>query len=187
MFQWRVTKYDPANRNAEGRYVHDEWTSISDVGKTFADKSLTLESYLRVESAYADTALRFIEESGAPRLFARGVERHEPTAVAGGDVLERPPEEEEEIALADVARLCRACLREVFVVSYRERRRDVLRPFRLRLLYVCREPCRLSAGPRIRAECRPFCRAVAVSSPGLLDVSASVIFGDAKDTREAGR
>lgn len=114
MFQWRVTKYNPKHRDVDGKYLHDEWTSIADVGRTFTDGGLTLESYLNVESAYVDTATQFIEESGAPRLFARDVEATNVAAAHGAAaVIERPPREGEEIVLADLARLCRLCLREL--------------------------------------------------------------------------
>ena len=30
-----ITKYNPIYRNEFGHYQHDEWTSISDIGKSF--------------------------------------------------------------------------------------------------------------------------------------------------------
>jgi hypothetical protein len=46
----RITKYDPQNRDANGHYtLVDEWTSISDVGKSFQGKILTMEQYLAIE------------------------------------------------------------------------------------------------------------------------------------------
>lgn len=113
MFQWRVTKYDPARRDAEGHYPLDEWTSVSDVGKTFAGVVLTLESYLAVESAHVESMLDFLEALGSPRMFARGVASGRPRSPAiPGDVLQRAPREGKAIPPRDVPRLCRACLRE---------------------------------------------------------------------------
>jgi hypothetical protein len=46
--RYRVTKYDPENRDAEGNYLIDEWTSFSDVGRTFSGKELTEQEYFQV-------------------------------------------------------------------------------------------------------------------------------------------
>jgi hypothetical protein len=32
MFEYRVTKYDPSNRDTEGRYLAEEWTIYARVG-----------------------------------------------------------------------------------------------------------------------------------------------------------
>ena len=49
---YRITKYNPCNRDEAGRYLVDEWTSVSDVGKSFGGRQLTIETYLLVEDAY---------------------------------------------------------------------------------------------------------------------------------------
>ena len=76
MFEYRVTKYDPAFRNAQGAYSGDDWTSISDIGKTFAGEILTRDEYQRVEDAYITVALAFIREAGIPMLTVTGLENH---------------------------------------------------------------------------------------------------------------
>ena len=49
----RVTKYDPKNRDAHGNYtLLDEWTSISDVGKSYYGQVFTMEQYLVTEEKY---------------------------------------------------------------------------------------------------------------------------------------
>lgn len=50
----RVTKYPPAHRDPQGRYLRNEWTSIADLGKVFADGVFALADYLAVEQAYVD-------------------------------------------------------------------------------------------------------------------------------------
>ncbi len=60
-YQWRITKYNPAYRNAEGHYLRDEWTSASEIGKSFLGEILTLDDYLQVEKAYVDTVMKFLE------------------------------------------------------------------------------------------------------------------------------
>jgi hypothetical protein len=61
MFDWRVTKYDPKNRDHNGWYTKDEWTDHSDVGKTFESKKLTFSEYFNVESKYIQAVLLFME------------------------------------------------------------------------------------------------------------------------------
>ena len=63
MNQYRVTKYNPEFRNAEGVYTKDEWTSFSEVGKT-----VSKGEYAEVEAAYIDTAIQFFEEQGIAGL-----------------------------------------------------------------------------------------------------------------------
>lgn len=113
MFQWRVTKYDPAHRNPAGSYTRDEWTSIADVGRAFRGVVLTRERYLAVETAYAEAAVRFVEASGSPALFARNVEHHgDALGPASEAVILTAPQEGALVTPGDLPGLCRACLRE---------------------------------------------------------------------------
>lgn len=50
----RITKYDPQYRNELGYYLRDEWTEISDVGRTFEGKLLTANEYLETEARYVE-------------------------------------------------------------------------------------------------------------------------------------
>lgn len=52
MKTYRITKYNPKNREKDGVYSKDEWTSISDIGKSFGDYKLTASDYLKVEDQY---------------------------------------------------------------------------------------------------------------------------------------
>lgn len=61
--QWRITKYDPRLRDASGRFLGDDWTSVWDIGKMSLGQ-LTAADYLRIESAYVTTARSFAVESG---------------------------------------------------------------------------------------------------------------------------
>ena len=62
--EYRVTKYNPANRNELGHYLNsEEWTEFADVGH-----SVSLEEYERTENAYIETALEFISNSGINEL-----------------------------------------------------------------------------------------------------------------------
>lgn len=75
-YQYRVTKFDPANRNEAGHYIADEWHSRTQIGESFDGVQLTEEQCLRVEAAYIATAVRFHAEAGQPEVFAINVEDH---------------------------------------------------------------------------------------------------------------
>jgi hypothetical protein len=65
-FSWRVTKYDPALRDQRGRYLHDTWTSIADIGTFYNGEQLTIEAYDRVEASYLRAARAFADEQASP-------------------------------------------------------------------------------------------------------------------------
>ncbi len=89
MRQFRVTKYNPAHRDALGRFSGDDWTCFSQVGTSVRGVRLTLQAYEGVERAYIQSAQAFLQESGVRSLTARGVEnaRASPEAPREGEVL----------------------------------------------------------------------------------------------------
>jgi hypothetical protein len=52
MNTYRVTKYNPKYRDKEGAFTKDDWTSISDIGKTFENKTISATDYKTVENKY---------------------------------------------------------------------------------------------------------------------------------------
>lgn len=77
--EWRknavsVTKYDPRFRNSRGQFQKEDWTAISDVGKSFDNQILTLENYLRVESQYVRAAKLFLAHYGCRAVVVRDLE-----------------------------------------------------------------------------------------------------------------
>jgi hypothetical protein len=52
MYKYNISKYNPAFRDNNWRYMKEDWSSISDVGKTFDGKTLTVEDYLATEDNY---------------------------------------------------------------------------------------------------------------------------------------
>ena len=69
MKQYRVTKYDPAYRDAEGRYIHqEEWTHAGQIGEDCGGKVLTLDEYVATETSYVSAVVRFFESSNLPHL-----------------------------------------------------------------------------------------------------------------------
>lgn len=80
MPSYRVTKYDPQFRTASGCYTRDEWTSVSDIGKRYNGVTLSRAEYERVEAAYIDTALAFLNEAGVASLQIQDLEDHHQVA-----------------------------------------------------------------------------------------------------------
>jgi hypothetical protein len=69
MLEFRVTKYNPKNRNKKGHYlITEEWTDFGEVGK-----NVTLQEYEIVESAYLETAYEFIKEAKISHLKLFGL------------------------------------------------------------------------------------------------------------------
>ena len=85
--EFRLTKYDPARRDAQGRYNVDEWTYFAQVGKCFAGVELTFADYERVEAAHLDAVQALLRGAGIDALVVRDAEpsiQGEPPAVAAG-------------------------------------------------------------------------------------------------------
>ena len=73
MTEYRITKYNPANR-VDGAYMTDEWTSFSDIGKVFDGTILTQDAYLKIEQAYIDCCIELIEKSKISKLYIKQAE-----------------------------------------------------------------------------------------------------------------
>jgi len=52
MQSYRVTKYDPKERNGHGAYVVEDWISSSNIGDSINGQVLTLDNYLQCENNY---------------------------------------------------------------------------------------------------------------------------------------
>ena len=68
MLEFRITKYDPALRDANGAFLGDDWISFGEIGDTFNGKELTITEYERVERAYVVTAVQFLRDRGAREI-----------------------------------------------------------------------------------------------------------------------
>ncbi|HWG41698.1 MAG TPA: hypothetical protein VN688_02855 [Gemmataceae bacterium] len=106
MLEYQITKYNPSFRDSSGAYTRDEWTSISDIGRSFGGVVLTATEYRRVEDAYVAVALSFLRESGQSALTVSGLEnnRKYPIEFGEGSVL----------ALEQLGTVIRLVLREKF-------------------------------------------------------------------------
>lgn len=70
MFSWRITKYNPKNRDEGGSYLdNEEWTCFSDVGTKVSEGD-----YLRTESKYINAITTFMDELGIKKLYLNDLE-----------------------------------------------------------------------------------------------------------------
>ncbi|MBA2664357.1 MAG: hypothetical protein H0U74_18860 [Bradymonadaceae bacterium] len=72
--EWKVTKYHPTFELAVN--VPDEWTSMSDIGKTFSSHRLDAIEYLTVEASYLDAISDFLDDAGINFLVVREMDKH---------------------------------------------------------------------------------------------------------------
>ena len=63
MTSYRITKYNPQNRNEQGHYLDSsEWTAISDIGKPEYN-NVTYEEYEKTESAYVEAITSIMHDN----------------------------------------------------------------------------------------------------------------------------
>jgi hypothetical protein len=85
MFEYRVTKYDPAFRDARDAYLADDWTSVTQIARAFGGVVLTEGEYRRVEQAYVSSAIAFLREGGLHSLAVKGLENVPKVALDFGE------------------------------------------------------------------------------------------------------
>jgi hypothetical protein len=110
IWSYRVSRYDPALRDAGGAYLPSTWTSWSDIGRSFDGVVLLEPEYLRAEDGYLTSARRFMEESGVESLAMQGVENHSAFSEPGLTIAEGASVAVER----DLVRVIRLLLREHF-------------------------------------------------------------------------
>jgi hypothetical protein len=64
LYEYRVTKYNPEFRDADGHYLREDWIMFRQIGESFSGVVLTVEEYERVETAYVTSAIAFLREAG---------------------------------------------------------------------------------------------------------------------------
>ncbi|MDD3404166.1 MAG: hypothetical protein PHQ72_12550 [Hespellia sp.] len=75
MYYWRVTKYNPKYRKNK-KYVNNEWTTISDVGKSFNNTEFTFEEYLEYEKKYINAIILAMQESEIDNFVIEELEKN---------------------------------------------------------------------------------------------------------------
>jgi len=76
MFYWRITKYNPKNRDTNGSYLLDEWTCYSQVGTIADGKLLTYAEYLLIENAYVNAISLFMSCNDLKELPVTYLEKY---------------------------------------------------------------------------------------------------------------
>ncbi len=100
MFCYRISKYDP-RLFVEGKYIKDEWTDYSDIGKIYNKKTLTFEDYVIVESNYINCILNVLNAIKCFNLKIENLEKYE-------DVLWN---DYQKITITDIDLLLKDCFR----------------------------------------------------------------------------
>ena len=71
MYSWRITKYDPLKRDADGSYLDlEEWTCFSEVGT-----KVSMEEYQKQEEKYLNAITTFMAEMGLNRVYVMALEQ----------------------------------------------------------------------------------------------------------------
>lgn len=70
MFSWRITKYNPKNRDERGFYLDDkEWTCFFEVGTKVSE-----EDYLGTETDYINAIITFMDEMDLNKVYLNDLE-----------------------------------------------------------------------------------------------------------------
>lgn len=75
MHRYRLIKYIPEYRDEFGGYEKNEWTSISDVGKSFDGVIFNFEKYMRVEDAYVKSVKMIMDYCKVTALKVTYIEK----------------------------------------------------------------------------------------------------------------
>lgn len=76
MLFWRITKYNPKNRDATGSYCKNEWTSYSDIGTRIDGKDFTYDQYIKTEDAYVTSIILFMKCNNVESLKVINLEKY---------------------------------------------------------------------------------------------------------------
>ena len=74
MNEYRITKYNPLFRNKDGAYTAEDWTSVSDIGRSFNGVMLTEDAYLEVERNYIRCFVDLMNLANVSSLTLEGLE-----------------------------------------------------------------------------------------------------------------
>jgi len=116
-FQYRITKYDPINRDATGRYLKNEWTYYGDIGKTYDDEILSFDEYGSMENKYIKSIERFMMCNKITSLHVVGLEKkknpkHDKNATATMIDVFESIKNNDQISMNIIDSVCRLILRE---------------------------------------------------------------------------
>lgn len=76
MRKYRITKYNPNSRDIYGRYIGKEWTSCSDIGKSFDNKILNASEYKDTEDNYIKAINIILRNNNIQTLVVEEMEKY---------------------------------------------------------------------------------------------------------------
>jgi hypothetical protein len=71
MNHYRITKYNPDHRDANGHYTLDEWTYYDQVSDEFAQVKVTQKEYKKTEDCYVNTLVDTINAAKITKLMMK--------------------------------------------------------------------------------------------------------------------
>jgi len=75
MYKYRITKYNPLFRDDNGRYLIEDWTAISDIGKRYNGNILTASHYMKVEDKYINAVRLIMDFFNIASLEVKNINR----------------------------------------------------------------------------------------------------------------
>ncbi len=78
MYKYRISKYNTKYRNKKGVFLKNDWTSYSDIGKSYLGKILIKKDYLLIENLYCDRVINIIKKLKIKNLIIKDLEIYEP-------------------------------------------------------------------------------------------------------------
>jgi hypothetical protein len=121
LFTWRITKYNPENRDDRGKYQNDEWTSCHDIGKVYNGKEFTANDYINVENTYILAVLSFVNSANISTLKVKNLEKYNDSIKINEGSIEYTDEmiklferleDDAVLEIEQIEQLCRLILRE---------------------------------------------------------------------------
>ncbi len=76
MKKYRISKYNPMNRDDLGNYKINDWTSYSDIGKEFNHKVFSVDEYISVEDKYIQILKMILQEENIEKLILKDLEKN---------------------------------------------------------------------------------------------------------------
>ena len=75
MSGYRISKYDPSFRDEHGRFMGEDWTSFSDIGKEYHGTVLTNFQYAAVEAKYIDAVTTVLRQNQVHTMIVEKLEK----------------------------------------------------------------------------------------------------------------
>jgi hypothetical protein len=111
----RVTKYNPKFRDVSGKYLKNEWTAFSDVGKYFTGDLFLIEEYYSMENKYIKAVEYFFRLNNVDRVTVVGLEKYDIESKVLDETMQDVGEKVENSAtfhVRDLSSLLKLILRE---------------------------------------------------------------------------